>query len=255
MRAKIIREGVLRDLYEKQGLSLRKIADKLGRPLSTITNYMKKYGISRRTKSEAQSSYLSNNEHPMQGRVHSQETKQKISSSLGEFWDSLSEAERQEYRTLMGSGWRNKWESMSDGQRASEILKLNNASRAKQGKGSRFENFVAEQLRKRGFTVEERTHSYMPSARFEVDIALAKEKIMIEIDGPTHFINIYGQESFEKQQVKDRKKNRYLTNAGFHVLRVRDNNGPLSQIRIDRIVETINNIKSRKTPKVHIMEN
>lgn len=242
MRANIILEKTLRDLYWDRGLSLRKIAEELKRPLSTVNKYMNKYGIERRTKSDAQSGFLANNNHPMQGKKHTQETKDQISETLGSFWENLSEDEREEYRKRVGSGWRNKWEAMSKAERENMIAGLNAAGRANQGNGSRFERFVASELQSRGYGVEVRTHNYMPSAKFEVDIALAAQRVMIEVDGPTHFMDIYGEEALERQQAKDEEKNKYLTDSRFAVLRIQDNNGPLSQARMQRIVEKIEEV-------------
>jgi len=251
MRAKIIPEAILRELYVDKGLSLRKIAKELDRPITSIKKYMDKYGIECRSKSQAQSAFLSKNDHPMKGKKHSDETKSRISNTLGSFWDNLSTEEREKYTEIVGSGWKKKWASMNKEERENLLSSLNAASRANQGNGSRFERFLAEQLRNRGYSVEERTHNYMPSARFEVDIALAAERVMIEVDGPTHFLPIYGEEALEKQQAKDSKKDEYLTSADFDVLRVRDNNGPLSQARIERIVTKITEILENKKRQVY----
>lgn len=253
MKAKIIQERTLRRLYLDEGLSLRKIAAQLQRPLSTVNKYMKKYGIDRRSKSGAQSLFLENNDHPMQGKHHSQETKDQISGTLGAFWNDLDDAKREEYRERVGSGWKRKWAAMSDGEKTNMIAELNAAGRAKQGQGSRFERFVAAELNKRGYAVEIRTHNYMPSAKFEVDIALARQGVMIEVDGPTHFMDIYGEDALKRQQEKDAEKDEYLTQAGFGVLRVQDNNGPLSQVRIERITNKIEEMTEKGRGQVWYM--
>lgn len=243
MRKKIIEEATLRKLYCEQGLSLRKMSEKLKRPVSAITKYMDQYGIERRTKSDAQKGYLSDNDHPMQGKHHTEEAKKKISASLGDFWDSLDPDQRAEYRQLVGSGWRKRWASMSNAERENMIASLNAANRQQQGHGSRFERFLADELRSRGYVVEERSNNYIANAKQEVDLALTHEGIMIEVDGPTHFMPIYGEEALERQEAKDADKDDYLISAGFSVLRIQDNNGPLSQVRIEKIVTEIERIK------------
>lgn len=244
VRKKVLDKTQLEDLYHNQSMSLRGIAKHLNVSVTTVVKYMKQYAVETRDQSAAQHVVLKEKGHPMLGKTHSDKTKKRISKSLGNFWDGLTDEERLEYKKLVGSGWKNKWESMSSDERQKTLSKLNEASRSQQGNGSRFERFLASELRLRGYVVEERTHNYMPSARFEVDIALPKQRVMIEVDGPTHFIDLYESDALERQQQRDGSKNSYLTNAGFKVLRIRDNNGPLSQRRIELIVSAIEQVMS-----------
>lgn len=248
VRKKVLDEAQLSDLYHNQSMSLRGIAKHLGVSVTTVVKYMKLHNIATRDQSEAQHVVLAKNGHPMLGKTHSAVTKKRISQSLGDFWDNLTDSERIEYKKLVGSGWKKKWESMSPEDRSKTLTRLNNANRSQQGNGSRFERFLAAELRQRGHLVEERTHNYMPSAKFEVDVALPRHRVMIEVDGPTHFIDLYESDSLERQKRRDGEKNRYLTNAGFKVLRIRDNNGPLSQRRIELINDAIEVIiKDKRT--------
>lgn len=237
-----INETEVRRLYHDEGLSMRKVAEALGVPLATLSRFMKKNGITSRDKAQAQKNYLKENNHQMSGRKHSDETKKKISEGLGEFWDGLTEEETEQLKKKIGSAWKNKWAVMSDQERRATMEELSNKAKLAQGDGSRLERFIAEQLRERGYTVEERTTHYLAGKDFEVDIALPKEMIAIEVDGPTHFMPIYGEAHLAEQQERDGRKDRELNSLGYNVLRIRDNNGPLSQLRIQRIVDAIKEI-------------
>ena len=70
---------------------------------------------------------------------------------------------------------------------------LSYEAKAAQGKGSRLERYIAEELRRRGYLVEERSIHYTAGKDFEVDLALPNELIALEVDGPTHFLLIYGE--------------------------------------------------------------
>ncbi len=238
-----INEDEVRRFYLDDGLSMRVVAGKIEVPLATLSRFMKKHGITARDKTQAQTNFLKTHEHQMQGRKHSDETKNKISAGLGEFWDGLSEEEEQELRSRIGGAWKRKWAAMSDAERAATIEGLSQASKASQGKGSKLERFLAEELRTRGYVIEERTVHYTPGHAFEVDLALPREGILIEVDGPTHFLPIFGEEYLEQQQERDERKDNLLTSAGWDVLRVRDNNGPLSKLRVDKIEQAIQEIK------------
>ncbi len=239
-----INEDDARRFYQDEGLSMRQVATKMNVPLATLSRFMKKHGIMSRDKAEAQKNYLKDHEHQMQGKKHSDVTKQKISKGLGEFWDKLSDDDKEELKRKIGSAWRRKWQQMSDSDRRGMMESLSNRAKETQGQGSRLERYIAEELRKRGYTVEERSTNYTSGKQFEVDIALPKERIAMEVDGPTHFLPIHGEDHLKQQQERDARKDELINAAGLNVLRIRDNNGPLSQVRIDRIEQAIKEIKA-----------
>ncbi len=222
---------------------MRKLCKKLTVPLATLSRFMKKHGIVARDKGEAQKNYLKANDHQMKGRKHTAETKQQISASLGEFWDGLSDEEREAFKRQIGSGWKRKWAAMSDQEQKLTMETLSSKAKEVQGQGSRLERFIAEELRSRGYVVEERSTGYTAGKDFEVDLALPNEMIAIEVDGPTHFLPIYGEEHLEKQQERDTRKDDMINAIGYNVLRIRNNNGPLSQLRITRIEQAIKEIQ------------
>lgn len=237
-----INENDARRLYQEQGLSMRQVAEQLGVPLASLSRFMKRHGIVSRDKAQAQKNYLKDHEHQMKGKKHSDTTKQKISKGLGEFWDKLPDEDKEELRKKIGSAWRRKWQQMSENDRRAMMEGLSNRAKEVQGKGSRLERYVAEELRKRGYVVEERSTNYTAGKQFEVDIALPKERIAIEIDGPTHFLPIHGEEHLAQQQERDSRKDEMVNSVGMNMLRIRDNNGPLSKVRIDRIEQAIKEI-------------
>ena len=249
-----INEEDVRNLYIDKGFSMRGVAKKVGVPLATLSRFMRKCGIIMRTKEQAQKNYLKDHNHQMTGRKHSDETKKKISHSLGDFWDGLNDKERAEFKRQIGSGWRRKWESMSKVEQKATMERLSLQAKQSQGKGSRLERFIAEELRGRGYLVEERSIHYTAGKDFEVDLALPNEMVALEVDGPTHFLPIYGKEHLEQQQDRDDRKDNMINAIGYSVLRVRDNNGPLSQLRIDKIEEAIQEIKEDGRKSVWYVE-
>jgi len=238
-----INEQKVRDLYLNEGLSMRKLVKELNVPLATLSRFMKKHGIVARGKGEAQKNYLKEHDHQMKGHKHTAETKQQISMSLGDFWEKLTDDEREKIKRKIGSAWKRKWESMSDQQRKLMMEELSSKAKHSQGKGSRLERFIAEELRNRGYVVEERSTGYTVGKDFEVDLALPNEMIAIEVDGPTHYLPIYGEKHLENQQARDARKDDMINSTGYNVLRIRDNNGPLSQLRIRKIEQAIKEIQ------------
>jgi len=249
-----INEQQVRQFYLDEGLSMRAVAKKVGVPLATLSRFMKKHGIGARSKAQAQKNFLKDHDHQMKGRKHSDETKKKISHSLGDFWDGLTDDEREEVKRKIGSAWQRKWAGMSDQERKLMMEGLSSRAKETQGQGSRLERFIAEELRKRGHLIEERSTNYTSGKDFEVDLALPRELIAIEVDGPTHFLPIYGEEHLTQQQERDARKDDMINATGYSVLRVRDNNGPLSQLRIDKIEQAIEEIKQDGRTSVWYVE-
>ena len=235
--------------YNQMGLSLRKVAKITGVPLATLYVFMRDNNIQMRDKSKAQKHYLEDNEHPMLGKNHSESTRRKISHSLEEFWNGISPQEREEYKARIGSAWKNKWASMTDEEKENMLAMLSEKSKETKG-SSKLEKFIAQSLRDAGFLVEEKTANYTPGNQFEIDIALPKFGIMIEVDGPTHFKPIYGEESLLRQQERDERKNAIIIGAGLNLLRIQDDNGPISALRFRKILKVIEQIKKSKTRKV-----
>jgi len=249
-----INEQDVRRLYYDQGLSMRKVAIKLKVPLATLSRYMKKHGITSRDKGQAQKNFLKTHDHQMKGRRHTEETKKKISHGLGEFWDNLTEEEERTLKLEIGSAWKRKWAAMSEQERRTMMEGLASKAKSAQGNGSRLERYIAQELRNRGYVIEERSTHYTPGKSFEVDLALPTERIAIEVDGPTHFLPIWGEEKLIEQQARDERKDQLLISTGYSVLRIRDNNGALSQLRIDKIEQAIKEIQNDNDPGVWYVE-
>lgn len=239
-----INEQDVRRLYYDQGLSMRKVAEELKIPLATLSRYMKKHGVESRDKGQAQKNFLKTNDHQMKGRTHTAETKKKISHGLGEFWDSLTSEEEEALKLKIGSAWKRKWAAMSEQERKQMMEALASKAKGAQGGGSRLERYIAQELRNRGYVIEERSTHYTPGKSFEVDLALPTERIAIEVDGPTHFLPIWGADKLAEQQERDDRKDQLILSLGYSVLRIRDNNGPLSQLRIDKIEQAIKEIEN-----------
>lgn len=254
----------VRRLVEVECKSTYEVADELGYSQSHISRSISKYNkmntknpIKSRNKSEAQKNFLNKNDHQRQGSTHDDSSKKSISDSMRTLYES---EEGDAIRDKISQARIDEWAEKSDEEKASILLQLKNANRAaaSSGEGSKFENFIAEKLKEHGYTVDQRATYATPGKDYHVDIALAKEKLIIEIDGPTHWSAIYGEEELVKVQAKDKRKDDALHLLGWHVLRVQDNSGSCSRARwrrvFDKVQHVINNYtKKNKKPKTHYM--
>jgi transposase-like protein len=84
---------ILRYDYEDCGLSLAAIAQKHGVSRQTVFRAMNKFGIQRRTKSEAHKLALETErfKHPTKGKKRSEKDKSKISDGMKAHWTQKKE--------------------------------------------------------------------------------------------------------------------------------------------------------------------
>lgn len=240
----------VRRLIEVEKLSTYKVAERVGCNQSHIVRMVAKFNkqnpnnpIKKRNKSEAQLNYIKQTgKHQREGCEHTDQTRDRISDKMREFYDSEEgEAAKDRIREFRQQEWAEK----SGAERQAILNDLQAANRAKMqaGAGSNFENFLAEQLADQGFRVEQRTKTWTPGQKFHVDIAMPNEKIIIEVDGPTHWAPIYGEEELHKVEVKDARKDATLNANGWNVLRVQDVSGSTTRARFMRVLDTIKQIQ------------
>lgn len=243
----------VRRLIEVEKLSTYGAAEKLGCNQSHVVRLIAKFNkenpknpIKKRNKSEAQKNYIKRTgTHQRSGTTHSDETREAISDSMRAVYDG---PQGDEIREKISIKRQEEWAEMSEADKSEVLQTLKEASRAKaqSGEGSNFENYLAECLEEHQYVVEQRTQTYTPGQKFHVDIALPAEKLIIEVDGPTHWSPIYGEDELLKVQQKDKLKDNTLHIAGWNVLRVQDGSGSTTRARFIRVLEKVEKIATYK---------
>jgi very-short-patch-repair endonuclease len=245
----MINEKEIIQLYMELNKSTYEIAEQFSTYPNKIRRILKKHGVSLKTKSEAQKLALKNGrcEHPTQGKERSTEDKIKISSGLEKHWESLSERER-ERRSNQAKA---RWKLMTATQKA-KMSKLATDAIRKAGKeGSKLEKFVAEKIIKSGYTVEQHKLLF-PAEKLEIDLYIPELKTIIEIDGPSHFLPIWGEDKLQKQIKADVIKNGLILSRGYAIIRVMTTSTPSLAAKeglVDVIMNNLNSIKKKFPPK------
>ena len=72
--------------------------------------------------------------------------------------------------------------------------------------GSKAENYLVEALKDAGYLVEHHNKQLM-AGEFEIDILLPELAVVIELDGPQHFLPVFGEDRLAKTQLSDQTKN------------------------------------------------
>ena len=84
-------------------------------------------------------------------------------------------------------------------------------------------------MTKAGYVIEYHRKGIIPNANLEVDIYIPDFATAIEIDGPSHFLPIWGDEALRKTIKSDNEKNGLLRYHGIMVLRVSQKRKTLSK--------------------------
>ncbi len=236
-------------MYFEEKKSLSEIALVFDTNPKQIGRELKRAGYTLRSRSDAQRQRLNSGkaEHPTKGKNLSESTKRRISDSLHESWEGLSEEERNRRKDVAREIFNNrpdKDEVIQAGFKA-----INKAAK----EGSIFEKYLADLLNEKGYYVLIHQKHDIEDSKMHLDILLPKESIAIEVDGPSHYADVWGKESLEKSQERDAKKNGLLIAGGYSVIRVKQPSS-ISQFFLrdagQRVLEALEKINSNKSPEI-----
>ena len=213
--------------YTKKEKSTHKIAEEMGTYPNKIRRILIKNGVILRDKSSAQSIAIDSgrHSHPTKGRRRTEDERIKISEGMSFHWEIMGEDERERRSEIA----RKQWMAMT------EVEKKNLLSMAAEGmrragrEGSKLEKFLLSGLTSGGHRVIFHRKGLIPNQKLEVDIFLPELKTAIEVDGPSHFFPIWGEEKLQKQIKSDAHKSGLLLGSGFIINRIKNISKNVSQ--------------------------
>lgn len=192
-----------------------------------ITRELHKLGFTLRTKSEAQHAAIKHgrHRHPTKGEPRSPEVRIKISETMSEKWRNMSEKKRIK-RSLLG---KNRWKQLPRYKRKRFRIKGVKANLLASKKGSKLELYLFDELISRGYEIDFHSCPY----QVFVDILLPRVNVAIQVDGPSHFLPIWGEEKLKRCEFIDALETNTLIEKGIRVIRVKN------------IAKTLSNAKKR----------
>lgn len=204
-------------MYTKDMMSTHQIAEVYKTYPNKIIRALKSLDITLRDKSSAQSVAIAQGriDHPTEGKERPQETKNKISDAMYDQWQNMSDEERQRRSDMA----KDQWDNMTDEAKKDFFKKASIAVRKASKEGSKMEIYLQKALTTAGFDVFSHIKN-LPNVNLELDMAIPSLKTVIEIDGPSHFEPIWGEEAFKKQKKSDREKAGHILSAGYCMIRV-----------------------------------
>lgn len=213
------RKKIITNLYSVQNKSFQDIAQLYNTYANKIRRDAKKFNIPIRDKSEAQKNALKTgkHKHPTKGTNRDDNTKQKIGSSIIKFWDNLDDSELNQRKALA----KKNWESLSQDQKEYMQKQANNAVREASKIGSKLEKFLHQQLLKDGYRVEFHKEQSLLNTKLQIDLFLPTMNVAIEVDGPSHFLPVWGDDALDRNIKYDNKKTGLILGKGLVLIRIK----------------------------------
>lgn len=206
-----------------------------------------KHGIILRDKSDAQKEALSHGRinHPTKGRQRTQAEKLSISKTISAMWDNMSDEEKRKRSAIS----KEKWDKMTVAEKEALRSAAAKAIRETVESGSKIEKYLLFHLRKLNYRVDFHTRNLLSTQKLQVDLFLPDLGVAIEVDGPSHYEPVWGQEALERTQWADQEKNGLLLGRGYCVIRVRTTAKNISiayqQGLLDKIIKVLYNIEEK----------
>jgi very-short-patch-repair endonuclease len=224
------------------GETAKELAARFKTSVSKVYRIVKKHGQTR-TRAEAQELALQKGraKHPTQGKARTKDVKEKISDKVAKNWKQKPVEDKEAFITTCRKNWVDRGVEAIKDMRSKAAKGLHEASK----NGSKIEKYLAERLKNEGFKVN--IHRKDVGGEYEVDLYLEELRIAIEIDGPQHYLPIFGEAKLIKTQQQDEVKNGLLLKRGIHVIRLRydSNTNSNSDFREawDRLITTIKKVQ------------
>lgn len=214
---KNINEPYVIKKYE-EGLSCAEIAEELNTYSKKIERILKKHSVKIRSRAEAMKIAMKRGraEHPTQGKKRTEEAKLAISKGVEKAWKDMPEDIRQQFI----EGAKQRWDNMDEAKKKDMQSKAGAALMEACLEGSKAERFLRKKLEEMGYEVQMHKKGLV-EGNFEIDLLLPELNTIIEVDGPQHFLPIFGEDKLNEVVKMDSIKNGLLIGKGFCVIRIK----------------------------------
>jgi|SRR6056300_1374281 very-short-patch-repair endonuclease len=211
-------EKQILEMYN-DGKSTYQIAKELNTYPNKIRRILMKHGVELKTRSEAQKNAIDKGVSgiPTKGKKRTKDEKIKISQGMKKMWENMDEEMYSQYVERA----RLHMVNMSDTERQKMLESAIKGIQIAGKEGSKLEKFVFSELTKMGYVVEFHKKNLIVNQNLEIDLYVPACKTIIEIDGPSHFLPIWGEEKLQKQIRADSAKNGLILSKGFIVFRIK----------------------------------
>ena len=159
-------------------------------------------------------------------------------------WDNLTEQQKL-HRSQIG---KKAWEQKSEIEKENLILQSQEAVRESSRKGSKLEHFLLGELSKANIKVEFHKEHWLQNQNLQIDLYLPTYRVAIEVDGPSHFKPVWGQDNLARNIKADQQKTGLLLSNGFVLIRVKQQKGLSEKYKreiLSKIVSILTDINKK----------
>jgi len=213
------KQNIINRLYHQENKSFQQIASQLGTYANKIRRDAIRLEIKIRDKSQAQKNAIKTgtHKHPTKGQVRSVETKNKIGISMMNTWETMSASEIEDRKRKA----KQNWDNLSEDQKQLMIKNANTAVRHSSKHGSKLEKYLLTKLLEDGYKVDFHKEQVLSNTKLQIDLFLPMLNTAIEIDGPSHFLPVWGEDALDKNIRYDNKKTGLILGKGSVLIRIK----------------------------------
>lgn len=240
--SKTEKQMIIDDLYTNQGKSFADIAELYDTYANKIRRDAKSLNIQIRDKSEAQKNALKtgSHKHPTKGTQRSDETKEKIGRAIVDIWDNMDDATIENRKQKC----RDRWDQLSEDEKKHMQKMATDAVRVASKLGSKLEKFLLDGLLKHGLKVDFHKEQSLVTTKLQIDLFIPTMNTAIEVDGPSHFSPVWGDDALQKNISYDNKKQGLILGKGLVLIRIKQTKD-FSKTRSQKILlELINHLEN-----------
>lgn len=203
--------------YE-EGLSCAEIAEQFSTYPKKIERLLKKQGVALRSRSDATKGAMKKGrlEHPTKGKERTEAEKEAISKGVEKSWQEMDELDRK----ALSDAAKKRWDKIDPLKKREMQERAGRALRISSIEGSKAEKFLKKKLNDLGYQVVMHKKGLV-EGNFEIDLLLPELNTIIEIDGPQHFLPLFGQDKLKEVVKLDSIKNGLLLAEGYCIIRVK----------------------------------
>lgn len=217
--SKTEKQSIINDLYVNKGKSFADIAEEYDTYANKIRRDAKVFNIPIRDKSEAQKNALKTgvHKHPTKGTQRSIETKEKIGKAIIDVWENMDDTSIE----LRKQKCKERWDQLSDDEKKHMQKMATDAVRVASKIGSKLEKFLLDGLLKNGYKVDFHKEQSLVTTKLQIDLFLPTMNTAIEVDGPSHFAPVWGEDALQKNISYDNKKQGLILGKGLVLIRIK----------------------------------
>ena len=226
-------------------LSMRDIAKLLNTSPNSISRMFKKYGAESLSTSEIIRKKIKNGSIVPNHPEWTEEQKLNFSEKTAKSWENnpnRNDSYKEEARE--------KWNALTEAEKKKQSKKMLDGVREASKNGSRLEHVLAEEIRKFGFLSIKHKVNVLPNSDLEFDLYIPEIGTIIEVDGPSHYSPIWGEERLKKNKERDAEKAGSAINMKFNFIRVIQSKNTISQIYVrtisKKLIDCLERIKRER---------